>query len=115
MGAQNFWGTFRVRAEIVEHPGHYPWSSYRAHAQGDEDELLSDHKLYRRLGKSTENRQAVYRQLFRARLAKADLEAIRQATNKAWVLGSDRFREKVEALSGRRARPLPKGRPREGG
>lgn len=31
--------------------------------------------------------------------------------NKAWVLGNDRFRAKIEMLSGRRESPLPKGRP----
>lgn len=30
---------------------------------------------------------------------------------KAWVLGNDRFKEQIEAITGRRAAPLPKGRP----
>ncbi|MBX9812126.1 MAG: transposase [Burkholderiales bacterium] len=101
-----------VRAGMVEHPGDYRWSSYRAHAQGEPDALLTPHLLYRRLGRAEEERQAAYRQLFRAQLAKADLDAIREATNKAWALGNGRFREKIEALSGRRAAPLPKGRPK---
>lgn len=101
-----------VRAGMVDHPGDYPWSSYRANAQGDASELLTPHSLYRRLGKTVTERQAAYRQLFRAQLSKADVGAIREATNKAWALGNDRFRAKIETLSGRRASPLPKGRPR---
>ncbi|HKB60437.1 MAG TPA: transposase, partial [Gallionellaceae bacterium] len=57
-------------------------------------------------------RQTAYRQLFRAQIPRDELEAIRNATNKAWVLGEGRFLQKVEALSQRRAAPLPKGRPR---
>lgn len=101
-----------VRADsMAQHPADYPWSSYRANALGAQDSLLSPHELYRRLGRSVEDRQSSYRQLFRAQLSKTDIEAIREATNKAWALGNDRFRAKIEALAGRRAAPLPRGRP----
>lgn len=102
-----------VRSGMVPHPREYPWSSYHSHAYGKVDELLTDHPLYRRLGSSPEERHSAYRELFRSHLTEASLEAIRGATNKGWVLGNERFRAKVEALSGRRAVPLPKGRPRE--
>lgn len=101
-----------VRAGMVDHPGNYPWSSYRANAQGEASALLTPYNLYQRLGKTDTERQAAYRQLFRTQLSKADVEAIREATNKAWALGNSRFRAKIETLSGRRASPLPKGRPR---
>jgi len=101
-----------VRADsMAAHPADYPWSSYRANALGAQDSLLTPHELYRRLGRSVEARQSSYRQLFRTQLSEADMEAIREATNKAWALGNDRFRAKIEALAGRRAAPLPKGRP----
>ncbi len=101
-----------VRAQdTVEHPADYPWSSYRGNALGGKDSLLSPHEVYRRLGRSAEERQSAYRRLFRAQLSRADIEAIRQATNKAWALGSERFRARIEALSGRRASPLSRGRP----
>ena len=102
-----------VRASMVDHPGDYPWSSYPANAQGKEQALITPHTLYRRLGRTDSERQVAYRQLFRAQLSKADIEAIREATNKAWVLGNDRFRDKIETLSGRRSAPLPRGRPRQ--
>ena len=100
-----------VRAGMVAHPRDYRWSSYRAHAEGVVDGLLSAHEIYRRLGRSEAERQAAYRQLFRAQVGKAEVQQIRDATNQAWALGGDRFRRKVEALAGRRAAPLPKGRP----
>ncbi len=95
-----------VRAAMVEHPVDYPWSSYRGNAQGEENPLLTPHPLYRKLGPAPEARQQAYRQLFRAQIAKDELEAIRNATNKAWVLGEGRFCAKVEALSQRRAAAL---------
>jgi putative transposase len=100
-----------VRAGMVAHSVYYPWSSFAANAQGETDALLTPHELYCRLGRSSGERQAQYRQLFRAQLPKADVEAIRDSTNKAWVLGNDRFRQRIEDLSGRRSAPLPKGRP----
>jgi putative transposase len=100
-----------VRAKLVKHPRDYAWSSYHANALGEDDPLVTSQAYYRRLGKDAKARQAAYRQLFRAKVSTADLTAIRDATNKAWVLGSDRFKRKVEAVSGRRATPLPKGRP----
>ncbi len=103
-----------VRAVMVRHPLDYPWSSYAANARGEEDELITPHDLYRRLGRSRQTRQGAYRQLFRAALGNSELAAIRSATNTGWVLGNDRFRAKIERLSGRRAAPKPRGRPRKG-
>jgi putative transposase len=85
-----------VRARhMAAHPADYPWSSYRSNALGREDPLLTPHLEYRRLGSTAEERQAAYRQLFRAHLPEATLEAIRAATNKAWVLGSERFKRRI--------------------
>ena len=96
---------------MANHPADYPWSSYGGNARGRQDNLLTPHKVYRRLGKTDSERQRAYRQLFRSKLPEADIEAIREATNKAWALGNDRFKARIEALAGRRAAPLPRGRP----
>jgi len=101
-----------VRARMVKRPADYPWSSYAANARGQDDALTVAHPLYRRLGPSGPERQRAYRQLFRGPVGKADLQAIRKATNTGWALGDDRFRANVEKLSGRRAAPRPSGRPR---
>lgn len=102
-----------VRAGMVNHPADYPWSSYQCNAQGGENLVVTPHLLYRRLDRDTKTRQSAYRQLFRAQIAKAEVDVIREATNKAWVLGNERFREKIEALSGRRASQQVRGRPRK--
>ena len=103
-----------VRAGMVAHPREYPWSSYHWHAEGKVDGLLTDHNLYRKLGRNQEERRSTYRALFRAHLGETTLEEIREATNKGWALGDHRFRVQVEALSGGRTAPLPKGRPTRG-
>ena len=71
-----------VRAGMMKHPREYPWSSYAANADGKEKKLLTQHALYRLLGTNAAERQSAYRQLFRATIGKAVLEALREATNK---------------------------------
>ncbi len=39
-----------VAAGMVESPEQYRWSSYRSHAWGETDDLLSAHQLYRQSG-----------------------------------------------------------------
>jgi putative transposase len=96
---------------MVRHPRDYRWSSYRAHAHGAADALVSDHALYRRLGGSPATRQKEYRGLFRAALAADFVDALRAATNGGWALGGARFKRQIARALGRRVAPLPKGRP----
>ncbi|MBM9512731.1 hypothetical protein [Desulfogranum marinum] len=49
-----------VRADMVEHPGEYRWSSYRANADGETMELLTPHPQYIELGKIATDRQHAY-------------------------------------------------------
>ncbi len=65
--------------------------------------------LYLLLGETPEARCQGYRALFRGKLGEEVLEQIREATNKAWVLGNDRFRDKIERLTQRRSAPKPRG------
>lgn len=76
---------------------------------GEPDALLTAQREYRKLGKSPAERQAAYRQLFRARIAERSLAEIREATNKAWVLGDERFKRRVGEQLNRRAAPCARG------
>ena len=98
-----------VRAAMVSHLSEYPWSSYPRNALGQPNEILTPHSEYLRLGKSDAGRQAAYRLLFKHRLPESSLEAIREATNKAWVLGSDRFKQRIQKQLDRRVEPSAKG------
>ena len=98
-----------VRAGMVAHPREYNWSSYGHNALGVTDPIVTEHALYRRLGRTTPERQAAYRALFRHHISQETLATIRDATNKAWVPGNARFQEGVEQLLARQAAPKPRG------
>ncbi len=102
-----------VRANMVAHPREYPWSSYLCHAEGEVDQLITDHALYVSLGKDKEERQAAYRALFKVHVSEEVLASIREATNKGWALGNERFMEEIASVVSRRVSQLPKGRPRK--
>jgi len=70
---------------------------------------LAAHREYRRLGRSPEQRQAAYRQLFRAAVAK-----IRDCTHNGWALGSTRFSGKIEVPTRRRTVSKGVGQPQNG-
>lgn len=98
-----------VRANMVQHPSHYPWSSYRANALGQYDALITPHSLYDALGQDESMRQSQYRSLFAGQLDEISLSQMREATNKAWVLGSAQFKQKIANQLNRRSDRLAKG------
>jgi len=98
-----------VRAGMVGHPSEYPWTSYHRNALGKPNSLLSPYLEYQRLGKDDEERQAAYRQLFKHHIPEASVNEIREATNKAWVLGNDRFKQRIQKKLERQIEPKPKG------
>ena len=102
-----------VRASMVQHPAEYPWSSYRANAQGEASDLVTLHPLYTALGGDPEARQAAYRALFRDELEPSLVDAIRSATNGNFALGGSRFSEEISRALGRRATRGRPGRPRK--
>ncbi len=104
-----------VRARMVKRPRDYRWSSYHAHAHGAVDALVTDHRLYRRLGPDPATRQKDYRELFRAALEDTFVDALRAATNGGWALGDARFKRHIAKTLGRRVAPLSKGRPPKAG
>jgi putative transposase len=108
-----------VRASMVSHPRAYAWSSFRRYADGGLDKRaglnsiwLEPHQQYLALGSNDEDRRVAYRQLFKTITPEDELTTIRDATNKGWALGSDRFASEIEALSERRAMSKGRGRPR---
>jgi len=73
--------------------------------------LLSQHPLFRALGRSDEERSRVYRALFQSHLELELIDNIRQATNGNYVLGDARFSSEIKAMLQRRVRPGKAGRP----
>ncbi len=102
-----------VRADMVNDPSGYTWSSYRCNALGINSELCTHHDEYLKLGNSKVKRQLAYRALFKAHVDCTLLEQIRGSVNKGLALGNDRFKDEVETLYGRRVRPSKMGRPKK--
>ncbi|AOW78603.1 transposase [Colwellia sp. PAMC 20917] len=98
-----------VRAAMVNHPAEYPWSSFQGNALDKNIELLTSHSLYLALGNKALERKKAYQALFSAHVDELALQEIRDATNKAWVLGDSRFKQQIEQDTGRRASHLGKG------
>jgi putative transposase len=101
-----------VRARMVAHPADYRWSSYRAHAHGATDALVSDHPLYHALGRGAAERQTAYQGSLQTALDPGFVNALRAATNGGWALGGASFERQLADTLRRRVTPLPRGRPR---
>ncbi len=86
-----------VRSGLTDRPEKYPWSSYRAHAFGREDGLLSPHPLYATLGTTDAVRQQAWRSMCQAPIPDADLDRVRQAVHAGHAIGEPAFTESQEA------------------
>jgi putative transposase len=100
-----------VRANMVNHPIEYPWSSFAANASGKSLPWLTPHGEYLALGSDEEKRQAAYRGLFESELDQQLLREIRVSTHGGYAIGSNRFREEIENALKLRATPRSPGRP----
>lgn len=100
------------RQGIVTLPSSYQWSSCRHHTGLEQDPLVTDHALYWALGNTPFERQAGYRQLLENGSSPAELDRIRYAEHRGWVLGAETAVQK-DVSANRRLSPLAKGRPRK--
>lgn len=98
-----------VRAGLVTDPSDYGWSSYAANASGGDDRLITPHEVYTHLGRSQKARLAAYATGCATPMGEDQLKRIRDATNKAWVLGDDTFCQHVEQQLNRRTQPRQRG------
>ncbi|MDP2804818.1 MAG: transposase, partial [Gallionellaceae bacterium] len=100
-----------VRANMVNDPAQYRWSSYRHNGLGQVDERIAPHSLYLSLGKDDAIRQTEYRGLFRSQLDDEALADIRLALAQGQPLGSEKFSEMMCAAVGVRRSQRKPGRP----
>jgi len=99
---------------MVEDASGYRWSSYGAHALGQAEELIGEHPCYLALGATDEARQAAYQEFLRHQVDDESLKAIRAAVNSGTALGSERFKDEIEATLARSIRLGTPGRPQKG-
>ena len=88
-----------VRAGMVRLARDYPWSSYRHHAEGRLDPLLTEHDCYLQLGGTAAERIDAYQALFAEAIAFDDIECIRSSVNRGRPLGTAQFNERVAAAA----------------
>ena len=74
---------------------------------------MHEHAVYRSLGPTSETRAQAYREMFAEGLSEELLRTLRDATQRGWVPGRDKFRQEIEAALGRRLDPPVRGRPRK--
>lgn len=101
-----------VRANIINDPSMYKWSSYRAKTGSvDPYSLLDMDPIYIDLGRDEKERQANYRKWFKESIPCGEWDFIRKAVNKGGVFGNIQFKEKLERLTGRKLELRKRGRP----
>lgn len=98
-----------VRAQLVQEPQHYLWSSCLHHLGRETDPLISDHTLFWNLGNTPFERQMAYQKRLEQGLDAQKLAQIRFAAPRGWLLGQ--VDQSLLAQSSRRPDPLPRGRP----
>lgn len=100
-----------VRAGMVEHPADYLWSSFKANAFGHANDLVHPHSVYLAIDQNDNERQRIYRELFRDELGKELIHNIRESLRHELVLGGSRFKDQIEQESQRQTRLGKAGRP----
>jgi len=100
-----------VRANIVNAPSYYRWSSYRYNAQGKNNTIVTEHPLYTAMGRTKVSRCENYKSLCKAHIDADQLKSIRAAWQTGTPLGNDYFREKVERKLKTKVGQARRGRP----
>jgi len=98
-----------VRAGMVKDPAEYHWSSYQANGLGKRIKLWTPHSEYLGLGHTDEARQQQHRLLVKQEIESDLVDDIRNCTQQCLALGSERFKDEIEALGNRRQRLLKRG------
>ncbi|SEG66049.1 transposase [Vibrio hangzhouensis] len=100
-----------VAAGMVNVAADYKWSSYKTNALGKASKLIKPHPNYLLLGKDLNSRLEGYRSLFGKPLSQSASHTIKTATESSLAIGSNRFLEQIEALTGQSFRIRNRGRP----
>jgi len=103
-----------VRANMVNHPGDYRWSSYRCHALGNPSSIIKDHEIFMRIAPTSDERMYCYRELFRVGLDDRDVHDVRKAAAFSIPLGNNHFKERIEVAPGQSVGYAGRGRPKNG-
>jgi putative transposase len=102
-----------VRANMVEAPAEYRFSSYACNALGKVNPLITPHLEYLQLGTTPTEQYTHYRHLFIHELDDPELMLIRTATQQGVVVGDNRFSDMISQRVGFNVAPRSQGRPKK--
>lgn len=100
-----------VRANMVQQPEEYKWTSYHANAWGDES-WITHHEEYLRLSNDSQNRCFMYRELFRNQINSDYLHKLRKAAHYCQPCGDSVFTGFIKERYGIVAGQISRGRPK---
>jgi putative transposase len=100
-----------VRADIVQAPEDYRWSSYRINCAEHRSSLITPHPTYMSLGATPAKCAERYRNLVREALPEAALRSIREGARTGVPTGRECFRKSLESSLSRRVGTGRRGRP----
>ena len=110
-----------VRANMVNRPKEWKWSSYASNGYGEENQLIKPHLLYLAIhkdkdkdkDKDKEKRVNYYREGFRQVLDASLIDDLRSAVQTGTPLGNNKFKGDVEKLLGVKIGYAKRGRPKK--
>lgn len=105
-----------VRARLSGDPEHWRWSSAAVHAggfPGYHANWLALHPDYWASGNTPFERQAAWRDRLQTGLTASAADAVTQALQGQWALGSESFVARMGDVASRRVAPGKRGRPRK--
>lgn len=100
-----------VRANMVNSPKQYPWSSHMKNAFNVDNDLITAHDSYLCLDENINARVMSYRDLFKQTLSEEMLSEIRACWQTGTPLGNDLFLQQIEAALNVRVGRTRRGRP----
>ncbi|MDR0225236.1 MAG: transposase [Burkholderiaceae bacterium] len=100
-----------MRADLVQRPADWPWSSYAHNAGLNNDPLIHPHAVFWTLGNTPFARDAAYVAAVEEGLPAEDLERIHLAALRGWALGDARFIDDLQQRTERRVTRQRAGRP----
>jgi len=90
-----------VRASMVSNIAEYPWLSYGYNGLGEENSLITEHKLYQDLGEDSWLRAKNYQKTFEIPISTQQEQEITVATMRAEVYGSEGFHLEINKMISR--------------
>ena len=85
---------------MITKPEEYSWSSYRMHAYGEKNPLVTQHEKYLSLGNNKKRRLEGYRGLFQEIMSEGMINEIMASVQTGTPLGNEKFKSEIEGLLG---------------